>query len=427
MKRCLAILLLWPMVAWAEAFNLCVPGDIQTGTRCCQLATAWEHQKAAIDRITGTSPSPCDFVILPGDLVEGAQTYYYKDCWCAAQEDGCEDLTTHPMGITCLAADCNDAEAKICAIDGVVDAPGYDCEWERARWIADELESNGIPWAILAGNHDGDPVSPAPCDMRFWATYNRYFGSTRLTELADESGSISVMGTCSGEPGNIQPTSSYQVITAAGAQWLHIALSESSSFDGVDVMALDPATIIWVKGVLDDHEGMPTIISAHMVIDNAASCTEADYENAWCYTTPAPWSKWWAGRFIYDELLQHYPQIFLVVGGHIRQLRHVVTANTPHRVIGAAIDYTNHVTDAPGWQIQANGGGGTVTVLRIDPVTGWINSTAYSAKEDEFVRVRGEEGSRWRVSMPLCSDGARFEFPAAACPEPEPSPECCRK
>lgn len=388
-------LLLLPLIANAEVLTIAVIGDTQNGTKCDEPSTAWAH---TVEMVNWLSDLDIGYAVFLGDLTNGRT--WDPDCWCAAQTYGgaCTDLTNPYTGGQCQTGECNDSDASACiGGDGEASSTGgHNCEWTRMRTLVETLETAGIPWAAVAGNHD----------QYGWAfeEYNSFFGEGRLTSNVLEQGSFT-----DSIGDNVQSTSFYNVFSGAGIQWLHIGVGASQL--GLYTV---PATVAWVTQVIDAHPKMPTLITAHQVIDVAAQCG-SPVETYWCGE----------GTTIFQDWATN-PQVFLAIGGHIRDVVHITTT-TPAgvKLIGMAVDWSYRLVTTPAtpaWQDEEspnNGGGGVVALLDIDPVAGTISMRSYSPEAGEFDERYEDDGDEtqatfWTEHLQFCG-ASRFTLPDAAC------------
>lgn len=426
----------------ASPLRICEPGDFQASTHCTNDATAWTHGKAAVDWIVA-NPDICDVTIFPGDLVNGAA---WSDCWCAAQADPSpSDCTiysaSHPLGFQCDAAECVDPDTDPHACcnsptaQGCVDGiPGYYCEWERLRALVDELEAAGEPWIVIPGNHDLDVPYSTIFKCNYQATiFNQYFGAGKTSAHFASVGSLQQTFPCPSLPSgeSEQPDQFWYVLDAAGTDWLFIGIGWIQlRYDNplIHYYGMTDATFAWVRQAIDDHLGMPTFLLTHAGV--VTSCSDAGmgatHEDAWCQSSEfLGFQNWWTATSIYDEFLQdpvRSRQLLAVLSGHIRKTAYTLTAETPYPTAGIAVDFTNPIPGAPGWQTYANGGGGVVQIIKVDPLKGEISTKAYSPEENAWVGIFGDEpSSHYEIRFPMCSSG-RFDFSEEACPELEPLP-----
>lgn len=417
---------LLPWVALAEIVTIAHIGDPQEGTRCTNATTAWDYYEAAVTWVANQGPDQIHFVTFPGDLTNGRELPTGGDCWCYAQGPGVPDCsvhTGHPMGLTCGAAVCNDPEAIVC--DGGI--PGWWCEWERMQTLVDLLDSADMPWAVVPGNRDTD-ISIG-LGGRGSGDYNTYFGG--LSQLSTSTRLL--------HQGVFQPTPpsanvdratvSYQVFTTPeGGQFLHFALS----------LLVLPEIDEWVQRIAARFDGMPTFVSTHYGVAPAVGgihpCTLARWESAWCRDdVESPASR------VFD-LYALDSQFLMVMGGHFRELRqHTTTTPSGRILLGLTADYSLNDfgtvgEGVPDWQIPANGGGGVVTMIRMNTVSGAISVQSYSPYADDLGDPQGpwverfgiaDQLSKWTTVIPLCDDQERFTFPEGYCPLPSRLPQDC--
>lgn len=422
--------------ASGELVRIAVIGDTQNGTSCVNATTAWDHLEAAFDYIVARGD--IDFVMQTGDLVDQFTVDNSHDCYCMGIDpapDACADID-HPVEGTGFCTNCADAEAIACA-GGTA---GLYCEWTRARALADKLETAGIPYMFVTGNHDYDYVPPLN-STGTWIAHDLYFGSGKvrtagvlLDELVVSNVGVSVA------PARVQ------LFSAGGTQWLVFGLPTAPWYRPLSTGATaDKAEILaWMREWLDRYPRVLTMVLAHtmMSTDNGNGPTGLSCGLCQGQTSGL------VGEWILDNLAEDYPQIFLLVSGHDRGMNHeVVTATAGHDILGVLVDtsYGADDVDVASWIYAPdpfpgdspypssvdngvlNGGGGIAHIITIDPVRDRIWMENYSEEAGERDDRTGQTGSRWTVNMPLCSDGVRFNWPAAACPDLEPSPRCCAK
>ena len=133
-----------------------------------------------------------------------------------------------------------------------------------------------IPYSVLAGNHD---VRSSTDDQRGDTAYLKAFGPRRFA----------------GRPGfgGASPDgyNSFHVLTAAGREWLILALDWRASDQG----------LAWAQGVLDRHPRLPTVLTTHDLAYADDSGQAALSDN---------------GRRLWDRIIRGNDQIFLTLNGH---------------------------------------------------------------------------------------------------------------
>jgi hypothetical protein len=426
MKHLWILFLLLPTLSYAGVAKIAIVPDTQNGTSCVRGAPAWDMLEASftyLDALTNV-----DYLIQVGDVVQKNALTTGADCWCLGQVDpgDCGDITGHPIaGATCAA--CGYADAISC--DGGIS--GLYCEWSRAKTLHDML---AVPQLWCDGNHDYDVSALLP---NFFTAYNLHFDNA-ADPYVEASGKLIVTNTDS------QPTPAvWQIFTAGGVQYLSFGIPLApwwrSSKSGA---ALDRDEIIaWMLKVIDDHPGMPTMISGHLMVTSfEGSVPDPFHPSAmdcgFCEDeTEALNSDSWMGKDMFNRVASVRPQVFLIIGGHDRDTRHIVTTtDNGDRVIGVLVDYSygfdSDRSDIPlGSYLDsavapAQAGGGVVAFLNIDPKGGRIWSWAKASHSDATDGTTatdgrdmryGEGGSTWIELMPLCADNRRFNIPAAAC------------
>ncbi|MBB4663444.1 LamG-like jellyroll fold domain-containing protein [Conexibacter arvalis] len=178
----------------------------------------------------------------------------------------------------------------------VVDRHGQTQEWEVADEAMRTLEQAGLPYSILAGNHDVvNGCSGVGCrdDSRNLANENflRYFPASRAAEQAsfggrDESG-----------------FHEWHTFTAEGRTFLALALSWEAS----------DRAIQWARDVIAAHPRLPVILTTHNILaidSDAVTAVE---------TGP--------GLRLWNELIRDNDQIFLTINGHNHGSAHLRKTN----------------------------------------------------------------------------------------------------
>lgn len=171
------------------------------------------------------------------------------------------------------------------------DTPDH-IQFVRARAGMDILYKAGIPYAICVGNHDTPAVCPggSACpgadthaNLRNTSVFNAFFPASRFQALA---------GTY--EAGKID--NAYQTFTAAGMKWLVLTLE----------LWARTAPINWAKTVVQNHPDHNVIVVTHMHLNSAS---QIDQSNGG-YGDNSP-------QFVFDQLLKQYPNVRLVLNGHV--------------------------------------------------------------------------------------------------------------
>ncbi len=208
--------------------------------------------------------------------------------------------------------------------DVVQSGARYPDEWVRADRAIDRLDGV-VPHNVALGNHDMDVVG----DKASTVEYVRWFGPQRY-QGRPWFGGASANG-----------RNSFQLFEGAGITFLHLSLEWRPS----------DAAIAWAQEVLAAHPHLPTILTTHEHLGTGA---------------PASWRGGGAtrdgtgdndGEQVHRKLVEPFPQIFLVLCGHVIG-RGERTDTTP-------LGQTVHAMLAD-YQGDPNGGNGFFRTLRFD-------------------------------------------------------------
>ena len=177
-----------------------------------------------------------------------------------------------------------------------------------------KLAAAGIPFGVLPGNHDYDAMWSAagfPPDLSI--------PRGELKRLPEQMGMIHVGGldnfrSAFGSSGEFfrdkswyvssfaGGSSSAQVFSAAGYQFLHLALEMQPS----------DAVVAWALEVIDQHQGMPAIVSTHDYLNTEG----ARLPNPILDLARADPEGHNSAEDLWKELISQRDEIFLVLCGH---------------------------------------------------------------------------------------------------------------
>ncbi len=177
------------------------------------------------------------------------------------------------------------------------DTPDH-AQYEHASKGMVPLEKAGIPYSIAIGNHDTQAVGVGGSArdpqrtrelQRDTTTFNRYFTAGRYGGV---SGAF--------EKGKVDNV--YSVYEAGGTKWL------------VLVLELWPrkAAVDWAKGVVAANPDANVIVSTHHYLDSGLTIGQS---SGYGDTSP---------RYLFDNLISRYPNIKVVLSGHVGQAGHRV-------------------------------------------------------------------------------------------------------
>ncbi len=196
---------------------------------------------------------------------------------------------------------------------------GADNEEAAVSKSFEVLDQAGAAYSVLAGNHDVTPAGGD--DQRGHIPYLDYFGPSRFKSSPSYQGS------------SPDGYNSYHIFTAAGRQWLVLALDWRLSDKGV----------AWTKQVISQHPSLPVIMTTHEIVD-CDFLGEEGYLSAY-------------GQQMWDELINDNDQIFLTLNGHYWPPGRLVKQNA------AGHDVQMHITN---YQNRYYGGAAMIRLYHFD-------------------------------------------------------------
>jgi hypothetical protein len=202
-----------------------------------------------------------------------------------------------------------------------------------------------VPYSVLPGNHDGYSKT------RNAALYNKHFPPERFKKhpwYGGHSGTTNENNYCH--------------FRAANQNYLVVSLR----------FGPDDQDLAWANSIIRQHPRHNVIVATHayMYNDNTRLGPGDDY-------SPHKKSKAWNdGEQIWDKLIRHHANIFLVVSGHVYGTGRLTSkgdhGNTVHQILA---DY----------QQYPNGGDGWLRLLRFDAKKKSISVETYSPTRREFL------------------------------------------
>ncbi len=205
-------------------------------------------------------------------------------------------------------------------------------EWSIADAAMGLLDINApeLPYGVAVGNHDYDEVNSQSRAEQ----YVSYFGESRYSGRLWYGGS---------SPDQLNH---YQRFSADGHDYLHITLEWRPR----------PSSLSWAQSVLDENPNVPTIVSTHEYLSPFGART-------------------WAGNDIFNELVDHNSQVFMVLSGHHAGEGHQTAINA------AGLEVFEMVAN---YQMRPEGGDGWMRLIEFDGTNDRINMKTYSPTLDEF-------------------------------------------
>lgn len=174
-----------------------------------------------------------------------------------------------------------------------------------------------VPYSVLAGNHD---IRSSTDDQRGDSPYLDAFGPKRYATMPTFRGA------------SPDGYNSYHVLSAAGREWLVLALDWRVSDKGLG----------WAQGVLDAHPTLPAVLTTHDI------AWSDDHGKAQLSGN---------GQRLWDGLIRGNDQIFLALGGHYWPPGRTVLTND------ADNDVHVHITN---YQDRYYGGAGMIRLYGFD-------------------------------------------------------------
>lgn len=240
----------------------------------------------------------------------------------------------------------NAAKEKIAFVIHLGDITENDTqpEWELSSRAMATLEGV-VPYSVLPGNHDGYSKT------RNAALYHQHFPPSRFEKYPWYGGHSGATN-----------ENNYCHFRAANQNYLVVSLR----------FGPDDADLAWAANIIRQHPRHKVIVATHayMYNDNTRLGPGDDY-------SPHKKSDQWNdGEQIWDKLIRHHKNIFLVVSGHVYGAGRLTSqgdhGNTVHQILA---DY----------QQYPNGGDGWLRLLRFDTKKNTIAVETYSPTKQEFL------------------------------------------
>lgn len=205
-------------------------------------------------------------------------------------------------------------------------------QWKNASSSMGKLEQAGVPYGVLAGNHDVALAENGWKDSDY-STYQEHFGADRFADSP-------VYG--ESHENNRQH---YDLVDIGGTEVLMLYL-------GWEMQEEDFA---WAERVLAEHPNTPAMIGAHEYIDE-----QGEYSGQ--------------GEDIYDRLVQPHGNVAAVLSGHIHgAATNVKDVGDGRQVVEMLADY----------QSGPEGGAGFMRLLQFDIDQEKMNVDTYSPSRDK--------------------------------------------
>ncbi|WP_217629117.1 LamG-like jellyroll fold domain-containing protein [Sanguibacter gelidistatuariae] len=248
----------------------------------------------------------------------------------------------------------------------IVDQVGTEKEWRAADRAMATLDDAGMPYSILAGNHDVLNSSDDWFDTDYTLAdepFVQWFGTERAAKQSTYGGSD--------DTGFNQ----FHIFEAAGQEFLVLALSWRASDE----------SLAWAQDVLAAHPTLPTILTTHSLLNIEPDGTSPKEDPN--------------GLRLWEKLIRSNDQIFLTFNGHFHGATQLTKTN----------DFGNPVTEVlMDYQMAYEGGNGYLGLLEFDLGANTISletgSPWVASKPRDMLTSYDQvllEGEQQRFTMPI--------------------------
>jgi hypothetical protein len=254
-----------------------------------------------------------------------------------------------------IASHVQDQNIKlVVGLGDIVDGGGELPQWQNAD-AAVRLLDGKVPYLMAIGNHDYDQNNPAG---RTASThnFNSFFGPTRYAGASWYKSSFPA-----GSNENF-----YGVVAIGGKSYLILVLE----------FAPRDSALNWAAGILNANPDKEVIVVTHMfTYSDNTRIDHCDLNNAESFGVGQDNN----GEAMWWKLLQNYPNIHLVLSGHVVQ-----GDGTGRRMdIGVHGNLVNEILSD--YQSYAQGGEGYLRILKISPSLNRVSVTTYSPYLDSYL------------------------------------------
>jgi hypothetical protein len=186
--------------------------------------------------------------------------------------------------------------AFVTHLGDIIETADHRIEWEEADKAMRTLDGK-ITYSVAIGDHEYFPEEYRDPSIPMNTTYfKEFFGANRY------QGYSWYLGTPS-DPLS-KDLSHAQLFSAGGRQFLHIALEWEAPDEALN----------WAADIIQQHPGVPTIISTHAYVSNRKERRENWKESKLADGSPDPRAN--SAEDIYRKFIREHAQIFMVLNGH---------------------------------------------------------------------------------------------------------------
>ena len=242
----------------------------------------------------------------------------------------------------------------VLGLGDIVDSGGNLTQWQNAD-SAVRLLDGKVPYMMAIGNHDYDKNDPA---SRTASTinFNAFFGPARYAGASWYKGNFPA-----GSNENF-----YGVVNINGRNYLILVLE----------FAPRDSSLNWAAGILSANQDKEIIVVTHMfTYSDNTRIDHCDPNSADSFGVGQDNN----GEDVWWKLLQNYPNIHLVLSGHV-----VEGDGTGRRMdIGVHGNLVNEMMSD--FQSDSSGGDGYLRILKIAPSLNRVSVTTYSPYLNSFL------------------------------------------
>ena len=232
-------------------------------------------------------------------------------------------------------------------------------EWAIASAAHATLDTAGIPYSVLPGNHDyldGGDFGRGDTLM------GDYFGESRFAGQPWYGGAYSASN-----------TNNYITFEVGELQFMVLSLEYAPRKD----------PLCWAEDVIAAHPDHQVMVATHCHQTHGGGYTSSCPNSSYTTTGSTP-------QVVWDELLARHSNIFLVVAGHVgdSEIRSK-TGHTGHTVHEMLVDYQFEATCD---EAQASSctdhcregfytGNGWMRLLTVDPTAGLVHASTFTVED----------------------------------------------
>ncbi|GEM_PF-1431494 len=223
-------------------------------------------------------------------------------------------------------------------------------QWRRASDSMAVLDRAGIPYGVLAGNHDVNTSQPS------YVQFSRYFGEQRFSRQATYGGSY------------LDNRGHYDLVRAGKQKLLFVYMG----------WEIGENELRWMERILKRHAGYRAILCLHHYM-NAAGERSA------------------VGEVVYERIVVRHPNVAAVLCGH---------EHNAALLVNYMDDNHDGTRDRTVYQLLADyqkgrlGGEGYMRLLLFDEQSGQLHVRTYSPLIGQFNYYKGELSTKDEFSLP---------------------------